>query len=223
MILQIYGLTTPDDAARVAALGADHIGLVAGEHGRTPDEVDFATARTIFAAVPDGVKRVALTVADDPGEIEAMARAVQPDILHLAAPLDQFSADGAHQVRQRLPGLPLMQSVAVTGPLAYYVAVRFAGVVDYLLLDSRDPGSGRVGVTGLTHDWSISRRIAQSVPTPVILAGGLNADNVAAAIEAVGPAGVDSQSGTSRRDNPLRKDLERVRRFIAAVRAASSP
>lgn len=219
MIVQVYGLTTPDDAVMVAALGADHIGLVAGEHGRTPDEVDFATARAILAAVPPGVKTVALTIADDLDEIEAMAHAVQPDILHLAAPLAQFSADGAYRVKRRLPGLPLMQSVAVTGPLAYYVAVNFAGVVDYLLLDSRDPDSGQIGVTGLTHDWSISRRIVQSVLTPVILAGGLHADNVAAAIQAVGPAGVDSQSGTSRADNPLRKDTERVRRFIEAARA----
>ncbi|MCW5881464.1 MAG: phosphoribosylanthranilate isomerase [Anaerolineae bacterium] len=219
MIVQVYGLTTPDDAVMVATLGADHIGLVAGVRGRTPDEVDFATARAILAAVPPGVKTVALTIADDLDEIEAMARAVQPDILHLAAPLAQFSADGAYRVKRRLPGLPLMQSVAVTGPLAYYVAVNFAGVVDYLLLDSRDPDSGQIGVTGLTHDWSISRRIVQSVLTPVILAGGLHADNVAAAIQAVGPAGVDSQSGTSRADNPLRKDTERVRRFIEAARA----
>ncbi len=219
MIVQVYGLTTPDDAAMVARLGADHIGLVAGERGRTPDEVDFATARAIFAAVPPGVKTVALTVADDLDEIEAMARAVQPHILHLAAPLAQFGADGAYQVKRRLPGLPIMHSVAVTGPLAYYVAVKFVGVVDYLLLDSRDPDNGQVGVTGLTHDWAISRRIVQSVPTPVILAGGLHADNVAAAIQVVGPAGVDSQSGTSRADNPLRKDAERVRRFIEATRA----
>lgn len=221
MIIQVYGLTTPDDAAMVAALGADQIGLVAGEHGRTLDEVNFAAARVIFAAVPTGVTKVALTVADDLDEIEAVARAVQPDILHLAAPLAQFSADGAYQVKQRLPGLPLMQTVAVSGPTAYYVAVKFSGVVDYLLLDSRDPDSGQVGVTGLTHDWSISRRIVQTVPTPVILAGGLNADNVAAAIQAVGPAGVDSQSGTSRADNPLRKDPDRVRRFIETARAAA--
>ena len=52
MIVQVYGLTTPDDAVMVATLGADHIGLVAGVRGRTPDEVDFATARAILAEDP---------------------------------------------------------------------------------------------------------------------------------------------------------------------------
>lgn len=223
MIVQIYGLTTPEDAAMVAALGADHIGLVTGEQGRTPDEVDFATARAIFAAVPASVKKVALTIADDLDEIETLAHAVQPDILHLAAPLEQFSADGTYHVKQRLPGLPIMQTVAVTGPTAVYVAVKLTSVADYLLLDSRDPASGHVGATGRTHDWSVSRRIVETVPTPVILAGGLSPENVANAIRGVRPWGVDSQSATSRADNPRRKDPDRVQRFIEAARAAATP
>lgn len=221
MKVQIYGVTTPEDGALVAHLGADHVGVVVGERGRTPDEVGFEMARAIFAAIPVSTVKVALTVADDVDDIEAVARAVQPDILHLAAPLDQFGAEGTYQVKQRLPGLPLMQSVAVTGQAAYYVAAKFQGVADYLLLDSRDPATGRVGVTGQTHDWSVSRRIVEAVSIPVILAGGLSPDNVAEAIRAVQPWGVDSQSLTSRDDDPLRKDADKVRRFIAAARAAA--
>ena len=71
----------------------------------------------------------------------------------------------------------------------------------------------------MTHDWTISRRIVELVRTPVILAGGLGPDNVADAIRAVRPAGVDSKTKTDR-DGSHAKDLGRVRRFRDAARAA---
>jgi phosphoribosylanthranilate isomerase len=90
-------------------------------------------------------------------------------------------------------------------------------VADFLLLDSHDPGDRQIGGLGRTHDWSISRRIVDEVSIPAILAGGLDADNVAAAIAAVRPAGVDSKTKTDCA-NGTGKDLERVRRFVAAAK-----
>ena len=72
----------------------------------------------------------------------------------------------------------------------------------------------------MTHDWNISRRIVEAVTVPVILAGGLGPDNVAAAIRAVRPAGVDSKTKTDRAGSHA-KDLDRVRRFVTAARAAA--
>jgi phosphoribosylanthranilate isomerase len=78
-----------------------------------------------------------------------------------------------------------------------------------------------IGALGVTHDWSISRRIAQLVRTPVILAGGLAPDNVAEAIDVVRPAGVDSKTKTDQ-DGSHRKDLDRVRRFNETAKAPFS-
>ena len=72
-----------------------------------------------------------------------------------------------------------------------------------------------------THDWSISRRIVDEVGVPVILAGGLDADNVAAAIAAVRPAGVDSKTKTDRADGNG-KDLDKVCRFVTAAKLTTS-
>jgi len=94
------------------------------------------------------------------------------------------------------------------------------GVADFLLLDSHRPFDKQIGALGVTHDWAISRRIVDLVSTPVILAGGLGPDNVAQAIQIVRPAGVDSKTKTDR-DGSHAKDLERVRRFHAAARAAA--
>ena len=84
MIVQIYGILTPEDAIIVANLGAEHIGVVVGEHQQTPDEVDFAIARAIYSGVPASTVKVALTVATNLDEIETVAQAVEPDILHIS-------------------------------------------------------------------------------------------------------------------------------------------
>lgn len=220
MIVQIYGILTPEDGAMVAALGAEHIGLVTGAYKRTPDEVDFVTARAVFAAVPAATVKVALTVATDLDEIEKMARVVQPDILHISADTTAPTPADMRLLRNRLPGLPLMRAISVAGPEAVDIARQFEEVSDYLLLDTKHVGKPVIGATGQTHDWSISRRIIETVRRPVILAGGLAPENVAAAIHAVQPWGVDSQTHTNYPGWPMRKDPERVRQFIEAARRA---
>jgi phosphoribosylanthranilate isomerase len=84
-----------------------------------------------------------------------------------------------------------------------------------------EPGDRQIGGLGRTHDWSISRRIVDEVGVPVILAGGLDADNVVAAIAAVRPAGVDSKTKTDRADGNG-KDLDKVRRFVTAAKLTTS-
>ena len=101
-------------------------------------------------------------------------------------------------------------------------ATRLAEFADYLLLDSSHPLTGIVGATGLVHDWDASARIVDRAQCPVILAGGLGPDNVADTIAQVRPAGVDSETRTSRDSDRRRKDLAKVERFIDQARAAAS-
>ena len=100
------------------------------------------------------------------------------------------------------------------------IACDYDKIVDFLLLDSHQPSDRQIGALGVTHDWTISRRIVQLVRTPVILAGGLGPENVAEAILAVRPAGVDSKTKTDQTGSH-RKDLDRVRRFYETARAVS--
>ena len=86
------------------------------------------------------------------------------------------------------------------------------------LTDTFDPVSGASGATGQVHDWAISRQIVVLSPKPVILAGGLNPENVASAIDAVRPAGVDVHTGLEGPDGRKRSDL--TARFVAAARTA---
>jgi phosphoribosylanthranilate isomerase len=76
-----------------------------------------------------------------------------------------------------------------------------------------------IGATGRLHDWDISRRIVENVSVPVILAGGLSPENVADAMQAVQPWGVDSNTHTNLPGSHVEKDMARIQAFVNAVRA----
>jgi phosphoribosylanthranilate isomerase len=223
MKIQLYTMQTPAEAQAVAALGVDHIGVTPANRG-LPGEVDFATARAILAALPSSVVTVALSVETDLDAITAMVRAVQPDVLHLCALADAVPPAAVRALRARLPEVAIMQAISVAGPEALDTALAYAPVADYLILDTQAPDIAGIGASGQTHDWAISRAIVAQVPTPVILAGGLSPENVAEAIRAVRPWGVDTLTHTNA---PLpgggfRKDLDRVRQFVDAVRSVET-
>jgi phosphoribosylanthranilate isomerase len=161
---------------------------------------------------------VALSLGTDFDRIARTVDVVQPDIVHLVR-ADQLGPDAVGELRARLAPVKVMSTVAVRDESAIQAAQAFAGSSDYLLLDSHDPATGVVGATGLTHDWSVSTLIPPAVDVPVILAGGLGPENVAEAIAAVNPAGVDSETRTSRLDDKRRKDLGAVRRFVEIARS----
>ena len=223
MIVQIYTAQTAEEAIAMAELGVDHIGITPSQLG-LPGEVGLEQAAEIFAAVGDRATRVALSVDPDPEEILRMVEIVRPDVLHLCGDIDVVTADVVRSLRPRLAGVRIMQAIPMTGPQALAQAREFAPVCDMLILDSDSAEIGGIGATGFTHDWSLSRQIVESVQVPVILAGGLPPDNVADAISAVGPWGVDSLTHTNLAlpSGGFRKDLDKVREFISASRQSAA-
>lgn len=219
VLVQIYGLTTPEDAALVRELGADHAGVVLDEGIDTWDSVDAVTANEIVAQLA-GVTVVGLSLSTDPQRILATVAAVRPSILHLARAADGLTPDAVRQLRQEVAPVRVMVTVPVRGLEAVDLARRFAPCADYLLVDTAHPSTGVVGATGQVHDWAISAQIVQAVDVPVFLAGGLGPENVVEAIERVRPVGVDSETRTSRTDDRRRKDPDKVRRFLELARAS---
>jgi phosphoribosylanthranilate isomerase len=219
MLTQIYGITTAADAALVNALRPDHVGVVLDEGIATWDSVDPASLREILPELRD-VRVVALSLASERDRIRRTVDLVTPSWLHLARAVDALDPDEVVRLREELAPLPVMLTIPVRDGASIALAERYAACADALLLDSAHPATGVVGATGLVHDWSLSRRIVERVSVPVILAGGLGPDNVLEAIERTRPAGVDSETRTSRDDDRRRKDPERVRLFLARARAA---
>jgi phosphoribosylanthranilate isomerase len=218
VLTQIYEISSPGEAAAISAIGVDHTGVLVGT-GEFPRELPLARAADVARSIAPPSKFSALFLSADVSLIERWARELRPAIVHLGAAPQLLSPAATRILKEKLPRCLVMRSVPVSGEESIPIAESYDGIVDFLLLDSYRPADRQIGALGVTHDWRISRRIVERVRTPVILAGGLGPDNVADAIRAVRPAGVDSKTRTDR-DGAHAKDIGCVRRFHEAARAA---
>ncbi len=219
MIIQIYEITNPTEARAIADLGVDHIGVLVGK-GNFPRELNFVQTRGIFDSLAGQSKGIALSLAPVAEEIIEVVENTHPDILHIGAPPDMILPDDIMTLKSCFPELPIVRSIPIVGKESLDLAKSYEDVADWLLLDTYQEGDQQIGAVGKIHDWQISKLIAASVKTPVILAGGLGPDNVLEAINIVRPAGVDSKTKTDRADGRS-KDLEKVRKFVEVVRSVA--
>ena len=217
VFVQIYGITTTEDAAAVDRLGPDSVGVVLDEGLPAWDSVDADTARDIVKALPH-VRVTALSLSTDPDRILSTVKTIGPDIVHLAR-ADAIDDATLQRIRAKIEPAQLLLTVPVDGPDALDVARRLSEVADSLLLDTKHPDTGVVGASGHTHDWNISADIVNSLDTTVVLAGGLGPENVRDAIAAVRPFGVDSETRTSLESDRRRKDIAKVEAFISLARS----
>lgn len=230
MITQIYGIRTIEDAQMVIDLGGDHIGVSYGQVKRTPGQLTCDQAKAIFDATAGNVVRVGLTVSEDIDEITSDLKLALPDVMHLSGDIDGISPAQAQTLKDRFPGLKIMQALPVLAgvpladqPVLDYVKA-YEHVADFFLIDTKTPDAGDIGATGEVHDQHIDAAIIDSTSVPCIIAGGLDDQNVAAAIHITHPYGVDSFSLTNyddERANTLRcKDPQKVEAFIKAAQHA---
>ncbi|UWU75461.1 phosphoribosylanthranilate isomerase [Bradyrhizobium huanghuaihaiense] len=217
MLTQIYEVATPAEAEAISAIGVDHIGVLVGD-GVFPRELPVHKAAAIMKEIRAPSLLSALFLSADVGLIERMARELDPPIVHLGASSELLAPDDVVALRRSLPNVKFMRSVPVTEAAAVQVARTYDGIVDWILLDSHRIGDAQIGAQGVTHDWSISRKIVETVRSPVILAGGLGPDNVKEAIRLVRPAGVDSKTKTDREDTHS-KDLAKIEAFHRAAKS----
>ena len=213
MIVQIYSITSIADAVATAKAGADLIGVVVAEPGVVPEGVDARIAREILAGARPRARGVAMSLLDDRDEICAMVDAVRPDILHIAA--REVDPDDCAWIRERIAPVRLLRAIAVRAGETMTEVDAHQHCADFLMLEA-----GAKGASGEVHEYSICREVVQRSKLPVILAGGLSSENVAQAIATVQPWGVDSFTHTDMVGHRGRKDLTRVRAFVAAAMRA---
>jgi phosphoribosylanthranilate isomerase len=201
--VKVCGVTGVADAELAAEAGADAIGL--NLWPRSPRGIGFETAAAIAAAVR--------------GRLEVVTVSVDPDRAHLATIVERIAPD-----RLQIHGLAPDLAAGVELPAGLYVAVGLRDPADVeraleapgeiVLVDARD--DVQRGGTGRAPPAELAVRVCRARAT--IVAGGLGPDNVAAAIRALRPAGVDAASGLEH--HPGRKDPERVRAFVRQARRA---
>ncbi len=201
IFVKICGITNEDDALLATALDADALGFV---FAPSPRRVDPETVRDIVRRLPREVHTIGVFRDERPERIvEIVGRAG----LHGAQLHGDEPASEVKWIRERVQFV--IQAFAAGDP-----ALRTAGksAADIILVDSPDPGSGKV------FDW----RLAEGAPRGkrILLAGGLTPENVGDAIRLVRPWGVDVSSGVERQ--PGRKDPGKLRRFVIGARETAA-
>jgi phosphoribosylanthranilate isomerase len=202
--VKICGITRVEDALEAAKQGSDAIGLVF--YAASPRNVSNEVARAIVAALPPFVSVVGLFVNASRANIDAVLAEVRLDVL-------QFHGDETPDdcSQFNLPFLKAIRVNADTNLLQYANDFRHAQA---LLLDAHSEAA--YGGTGQTFDWNL---IPAELSKPIILAGGLNADNVEQAIMQVKPYAVDVSGGVERSKGI--KDADKIAAFMQGVRNAS--
>ena len=218
--IKVCCIKSADEAWMAIDAGAHALGLVSAMPSG-PGVISGELAAELSAEVPPGVDAFLLTSLQEVDALVEQSRRIGARALQLVDALPP----GAHaELRLALPGVKLVQVVHVTGPESLDEARALEPDVDAILLDSGNPSLEvkELGGTGRRHDWEISRRIREHVDVPLFLAGGLNPDNAAEALAAVGPFGLDVCSGL-RSGSGFDLDPEKLERFVAAVRGTDRP
>ena len=207
MFVKICGITNEEDALLAVAMGADAVGFI---FAPSPRQVIAKHVYDITRRLPSDVLTVGVFRDELPARVLSIAdsagvRAVQ---LHGSETPEQV-----REVVDKGPGHGIRHVIKAFGADSDHLTRADRFHTDLVLVDAPAPGSGKV------FDWHLATEVPDSVR--LILAGGLNPDNVADGIRAVRPWGVDVSSGVEAA--PGRKDPVKVRRFISNARAAVPP
>lgn len=199
--VKICGITRTEDALAAARAGADAIGLVFAE---SPRQISPEQGRLIVSSLPPFIKVVGLFVDAPPDRVRDVLRAVPLDLL-------QFHGQEAPEACRGY-GRPYIKAISMKDGMDVVTEARRYADAAGVLLDAYHPE--KVGGSGQTFDWS---RVPPETGKPVILAGGLTPENVAAAVSTVRPYAVDVSSGVE-----ISKGIKDAAKIAAFIRNAKS-
>ncbi|MBL7053004.1 MAG: phosphoribosylanthranilate isomerase [Candidatus Marinimicrobia bacterium] len=216
-IIQIAGVHDWKEAKILVDVGTDFIGfplrLDVNEEYLTDEE-----AAEVIGKIGNRAKSVLITYLETAVETANLCKKI-------GATWVQFHADlpvsEVAKFRQSNSKIGIIKSLVISQDNFAEIEKmidKFSPFVDAFITDTYDPNSGARGATGKIHDWKISRKIVEISPKPIILAGGLNPENVSEAIQFVHPAGVDVHSGVTGKDK--RKIPKLVQKFVQRAKEA---
>lgn len=212
MKCKICGTGSFADLKCAVDAGTDAVGFLMGITHVTQDAVSPEEAAAMIKTLPPFIEPVAVTHLQDARSIIDIVQQSGCTALQIQ---NTITPEEICMIRKSLPYLRIIKAVHVMDMSAVQTAQREAAYADAIILDTRTPD--RLGGTGLTHDWSISAKIVESVKIPVILAGGLTPENVASAIRQVRPYAVDVHTGVKKNDV---RDALKTKAFVKTAHTA---
>ena len=208
MIVQIAGIKNTQEALECVKCGVDAIGLLVGRMHESNDFIDEEQAKEIIDNLPAFVFSVMITHLEDGDEIVRIAKYINCNTIQLHSPIKESEVE---KIKKALPYVKLLRLIHISSTGEVTTDIDSIKYVDAYFLDSFNPVTNQVGGTGLTHNWDIDKRLCRELNKPVIIAGGLNPENVKDAIKFSQPFGVDVNSGTKAKDGF--RDMQKVKDF----------
>jgi len=203
--VKICGIKTVEAIDAAVQGGAKMLGFVFFE--KSPRNVTTDEARELLARVPAGVTKVALTVNPSDAQARSIARELPFDLIQL------HGSESVERVGdlKAITALPMMKAIGIEGPDDIARAHQYEQVCERILLDAKPPKDATLpGGNALSFDWNLIS--GEKWQKPWLLAGGLNADNLAEAVKTSGADFVDVSSGVE--DAPGQKSVEKIRTFL---------
>lgn len=216
-IIQVAGVIDFEEAELLINSGVNYIGFPL----RLPvnkEDLSEEEAASIIKKIPLSIKSVLITYLDNAKDIVEFVDKLGVNVIQLHG---KISKEELRKTKELKPNLEIIKSLVIgeyNQDELYSIVNEQSDWIDAFITDTYDPSTGASGATGKTHDWNISKKIVNMSSKPVILAGGLNANNVKEAILTVRPAGVDVHTGIE--NNSGRKDPELLKRFVFNAKQA---
>lgn len=208
MKVKICGIKTDRDLVIAINAGADAVGFITEVPVDSPRKLSLPEASRLISKVPVFLTPVLVIMPENAEQAIRMIHAAKPGAVqvHNALALSELE-------KIRETGVKLIKTIHVPQDANVETLIKqvseLSGIADAVLLDTAL--EGKAGGTGATHNWEVSSEIVLHAGMPVILAGGLNPENVRASIKSVRPYAVDAASGV---ETEGRKDEKKVIEFI---------
>jgi phosphoribosylanthranilate isomerase len=208
--VKICGITNEKDLENAVIAGADALGFVIDVKS-SPRNITMDKAKELMGKVPIFVGKVAVTVFKDLDHLIEIKNELEPEYIQIHGELE-FDNDYLHKV---LCGTNIIRAIALKLNSSLELILNETKNFDVILIDSYI--GDKYGGTGLVNDFKACREIRKAIsPKPLILAGGLNPDNVEEAVRTVEPFAVDVSSGIEK--SPGMKDFEKMLKFVKNAR-----
>jgi len=208
--VKICGINSAEGLGAAVSGGASMLGFVF--FPPSPRCVTPVEAKALMGLVPQGVQKVALFVDPDDFDVGAICRQLPIDLIQL------HGAESLERVAdiKAVTGLPVMKAVGIQGPNDIKRAHDYESVCERILLDAKAPKGAKLpGGNALSFDWDLIQ--GETWTKPWMLAGGLTAENVGAAVATSGATFVDTSSGVE--DSPGHKSVQKIQEFLKLAKS----
>ena len=206
MRVKICANRTKEDVKIAVKYGADAVGFIVGVKYKTEDDISPEDARELIKCLPVFISSVLVTHLSNANDILDIHKIAPTSTIQLH---DDIDVKQVQLIKASIPNVKLIKSIHIFNDTSIDKARSTSDLYDAILLDTRT--DERIGGTGIVHDWTISKKIVNQLKVPVILAGGLNPNNIEEAIRYVEPYGVDVNTGV--KTNGF-KNEEKIKEFI---------